>query len=133
MSFLILTYQALTNHNHLLQYMIIPSPISMVICDKHKKLALGGTFDNIHSGHYLLLTYARMLVHGELIVGITGPEMLLKKKNQQFVQSYWTREQNVRRFLQRMGGADSMRLFMLPDGYGPTITEGDITGLVVTK
>jgi phosphopantetheine adenylyltransferase len=46
-------------------------------------LALGGTFDYLHSGHLLLLTYSRLLTadNGELIVGITGEKMLQNKKD----------------------------------------------------
>lgn len=132
MSFLVLTYQSLTNHNPLCHYQILPHPTSNVLCDKHKHLALGGTFDHIHSGHYLLLTYASLLTEGELIVGITGEEMLKKKSDKEFVESFSTRERRVREFLERLG-LKEMRLFELNDGYGPTIVEETITGLVVTK
>ena len=46
--------------------------------DPHMKslypvVALGGTFDHLHSGHKILLTMAASITSRELIVGVTGP------------------------------------------------------------
>jgi hypothetical protein len=39
-------------------------------------LALGGTFDHLHSGHKILLTIAAWLTTHRLIVGITGQSLI---------------------------------------------------------
>lgn len=49
--------------------------------DPHMKtlypvVALGGTFDHLHSGHKILLTMAASITSRKLIVGVTGPSGL---------------------------------------------------------
>mgnify|MGYP002718671144 FL=1 len=39
-------------------------------------VALGGTFDHLHSGHKILLTMAASITSRKLIVGVTGPSGL---------------------------------------------------------
>lgn len=39
-------------------------------------VALGGTFDHLHSGHKILLTMAASITSRKLIVGVTGPSPL---------------------------------------------------------
>ncbi len=56
-NYLAKTYQTLVDFNSTKQYEII------VDCKggdwkRHKYVALGGRFDSMHCGHYLLLTYA---------------------------------------------------------------------------
>lgn len=55
-------YQQLENFNGLLHYTIIPQPLSAVKCNRYSSVALGGTFDYLHAGHLLLLTYSRLLL-----------------------------------------------------------------------
>lgn len=35
-------------------------------------VALGGTFDHLHSGHKILLSMAAWIAHGKVIIGVTG-------------------------------------------------------------
>ena len=46
---------------------------------KFGTVCMGGTFDHMHSGHRLLLTFAALLTKGTLHCGVTA-ESLLKKK-----------------------------------------------------
>lgn len=77
----------------------------------HQVVAVGGTFDHLHTGHKLLLTATALILQPpltstpsddlplRLIVGITGDELLVNKKHAEFLESWDQREQNVVNFL----------------------------------
>lgn len=77
----------------------------------HQVVAVGGTFDHLHTGHKLLLTATALVLQPplsstpsdelplRLIVGITGDELLVNKKHADFLESWDQREQNVVNFL----------------------------------
>ena len=44
-------------------------------------VALGGTFDYLHIGHQILLLYAVLAAKTKVIIGTTGPGMLINKKD----------------------------------------------------
>lgn len=75
---------------------------------KHAVVAVGGTFDHLHSGHKLLLTATALMlqpsvgpdsVPRRLIVGITGDELLKNKKYAEHLESWKLREESVVNFL----------------------------------
>lgn len=48
---------------------------------KYDGIMLGGTFDYLHIGHQLLLLTAILQARFRIGIGLTGDEMLSKKKN----------------------------------------------------
>lgn len=73
----------------------------------HNIVIVGGTFDNIHAGHKLLLTALALVLQPaskpsdaprRLIVGITGDELLKNKKYAEYVGSWEQRQQDVVNF-----------------------------------
>jgi len=146
--------------------------------DYYYSIAVGGTFDHLHIGHKLLLTMLAFLLGPEppetalpsdresaenkqLIIGITGDELLKKKSNQKLIESWPVRQKAVWTFLQRImnftttslrGPTSSDTAMPGPNGYditetlgpltlnfaeirdpfGPTITNKSITALVVS-
>ncbi|KAI9856087.1 MAG: hypothetical protein M1824_005682 [Vezdaea acicularis] len=74
---------------------------------RHYAVAVGGTFDNLHAGHKLLLSMTAFLVDGQadeqarrLIVGITGDELLKNKKHHTYLQSWEDRQRGVADYLE---------------------------------
>lgn len=74
----------------------------------HQVVAVGGTFDHLHTGHKLLLTATALVLQPSrdakntalrLIVGITGDDLLVNKKFADQLESWDQREQNVINFL----------------------------------
>jgi phosphopantetheine adenylyltransferase len=74
----------------------------------HNVVAVGGTFDQLHAGHKLLLTATALLLQPagisstaerRLIVGITGDELLKNKKYAQYLSSWTQRQEGVVGFL----------------------------------
>ena len=99
----------------------------------YSKVALGGTFDQLHNGHRKLLTLAAVSCTKELVVGITGDIMLQKKKNADQIASYEVRKQGVHHFLSAVKPHLTLDLCELSDPFGPTITDPFIEALVVSS
>lgn len=132
-------------------------------------VCLGGTFDHLHPGHKLLLT-ASVLLLGvpkpedsspcRFVIGVTGDELLKRKKYAEFVQSWDTRVANVIDFLSSIlklsksgwkdnaqpaivkkddqviasfrDGTIEVQCIVLQDVYGPTTAIENMDALVVS-
>jgi len=132
-------------------------------------VCLGGTFDHLHPGHKLLLTAAVLLLKVprdqstkpcRFIVGITGDELLKKKKYAEYVQSWDLRAAYVLKFLNSLleaskaGGSEiskpktaieegrvlgtfrngtiEVECVMIQDAFGPTTRQEEMDVLVVS-
>lgn len=99
----------------------------------YRKVALGGTFDQLHNGHRKLLTLAAVACTHKLVVGITGDVMLQKKKNADQIASYGARKHGVEDFLSLVKPHLPLELCELSDPFGPTVTDPDIQAIVVSS
>ncbi|KAI5918636.1 pantetheine-phosphate adenylyltransferase-like protein [Camillea tinctor] len=132
-------------------------------------VCLGGTFDHLHPGHKLLLTAAVLLLRVpdepssdpcRFIIGITGDELLKRKKYADLVQSWDERAMNIIEFLtsilqlSRKGWSEGrapklvkkedeisalfrndtilIQCVVIQDAFGPTITTEKMDVLVVS-
>lgn len=82
--------------------------LSNLTSTTHSVVAVGGTFDHLHAGHKLLLTATALLLqptngaskaYRRLVVGITGDELLKKKKYAEYLKSWQQRQHDVVDFL----------------------------------
>ena len=112
-------------------------------------VALGGTFDHLHSGHKILLSMGAWIAETKLIVGVTGEKMFLyvqgshikllddillqKKSNRHLLESLSFRMERVRSFLKLFKPKLICDTVTISDVYGPTAEEPDIQALVVSK
>ncbi|KAI8455030.1 hypothetical protein BY996DRAFT_4581251 [Phakopsora pachyrhizi] len=118
-------------------------------------VALGGTFDHLHSGHKILLTMASWLARKRIIVGVTGPsasillnlsldarpftlflddELLTSKQFKEHLQPISERISTTENFIRKIS-SDSLEIetFRLRDVYGPTTEEVDLQAIIVSK
>lgn len=72
---------------------------------KHLDVAVGGTWDHLHIGHKLLITMTMFAVDEDsrseersATIGITGDQLLLKKKHAELVESWSERQKAVATF-----------------------------------
>lgn len=72
---------------------------------KHYDLAVGGTWDHLHIGHKLLITMTIFAVDESAgdesrtaTIGITGDQLLVKKKHAELVESWADRQKSVATF-----------------------------------
>ncbi|KAI1652754.1 hypothetical protein F4813DRAFT_301428 [Daldinia decipiens] len=135
----------------------------------HSVVCLGGTFDHLHPGHKLLLTAAVLLLKVpesgtstpcKFVIGITGDELLKRKKYAEYVQSWDERAMNTIEFLSSIlelskdgwkggqslqafkendelvalfrNGTIEVRCVVIQDAFGPTITTENMDALVVS-
>lgn len=71
----------------------------------HYRVAVGGTFDHLHIGHKLLLTLTIFIAQPssegrEITIGITGDELLVKKKHASVLESWDIRQQRSADFVE---------------------------------
>ncbi|CAD2216214.1 Cytidylyltransferase-like, putative [Angomonas deanei] len=95
-------------------------------------VAVGGTFDHLHSGHKLLLTTALLHVTDKLRVGVTGDALLQKKKFANQLQPIEKRKAVVEDFLRRIRKDVELEIDTIADVSGGTDTIKDIKALVVS-
>ncbi|KAI2638438.1 cytidylyltransferase [Xylaria nigripes] len=145
---------------------LIGSSLPTTHTETYPVVCLGGTFDHLHPGHKLLLTAAAILLKvpentatspARFIIGVTGDELLKRKKYAELVQSWDLRVRNVIEFLTSVfqlsqagwgepevtrkdgkaiarlrNGTIEIHCVVLQDAFGPTITEEDMDVLVVS-
>lgn len=139
---------------------------------RHHHVAVGGTFDHIHIGHKLLLTMTLFAVdepasitegaaseYRSATIGITGDQLLLKKKHAEVLESWNERQQAVQSFIDSLVNFGSeppqitrrddsgpngksvdlhyptglvVKCTEIQDPFGPTITEEAISALVIS-
>lgn len=136
--------------------------------ERHLHVAVGGTFDHLHIGHKLLLTMTALAVdeaesnvERSMTVGITGDELLQKKKYAEVLESWAGRQRAVHAFLDSIldfnpsqkestvserndSGANghsvditqsnglTVKYTEISDPFGPTITEEQISALIIS-
>lgn len=97
---------------------------------KYTKAVMGGTFDHLHPGHLLFLTYAALHTE-DLGIGMTHDSMLVKKSNKEFIQPWHLRKEKVHRFLTLLNPTIKLDIFEIFDPISKAGTE-DYEGLILT-
>jgi cytidyltransferase-like protein len=99
---------------------------------KSKKVAVGGTFDELHKGHIALLSKA--FEAGEyVVIGLTSDEFVEKMGKPHKTASYEERLQDLKAFLEKAGFAGKFEVVALKDSYGLTLDKDGLDALVVSK
>ena len=93
---------------------------------------LGGTFDELHSGHVKLILEAIKL-GDKILIGLTSDEFAKKTKRRNILP-YAKRKENLLRLLKSISysGDKKIEIFKIDDPYGPTIERDDIDIIVVS-
>jgi pantetheine-phosphate adenylyltransferase len=86
------------------------------------KVAVGGTFQYIHDGHYKLIEKAFEIAGTEKVyIGLTSDEMLRKNHR---VDDYESRKAQLLECIKKMGiEKERYEITRLNDPYGPTLEE----------
>ncbi len=97
-----------------------------------KKVAVGGTFDELHRGHKALLCKAFEL--GErVIIGLSSDEFVSKMGKPHQTATYQERQTELRAFLDELGLDENVEIVPLNDPFGLTISCKGLEALVVSQ
>ena len=99
---------------------------------KFKKVAVGGTFDELHMGHESLLSTA-FEVGEKVVIGLSSDEFVSKMGKPHLTASYAERHRELQAFLEKKGLADRAEIVPLKDPYGLTVSGKGLEALVVSK
>ena len=99
---------------------------------KFRKVAVGGTFDELHKGHRSLLVKAFEV--GEIVlIGLCTDEFVKKMGKPHVTASYEARLKELQAFLKKSGLSDKAEILPLNNPYGNTLTDKCIEALVVSE
>ena len=99
---------------------------------KFRKVAVGGTFDELHRGHKILLMKA-FEVGEHVLIGLCSDKFVKKMGKPHVSASYKERLKELEAFLQALGLRNKAEIIPLNDPYGITITDKCIDALVVSE
>jgi pantetheine-phosphate adenylyltransferase len=96
-------------------------------------VATGGTFDEIHAGHWELLTRAFSL--GKcVVIGVSSDNFAEKKKGRNRIRHrFESRVTRLVQFIHDEFGNVNFEIKQLNDAFGPTITDKNLQALVVSE
>ncbi len=99
---------------------------------KFKKVAVGGTFDELHKGHKALLDKA-FEIGDRVVIGLSSDTFVSKMGKPHQTASYIERLQELQAFLHARDLASKAEIVPLNDPYGLTISGKSLEALVVSK
>ncbi len=99
---------------------------------KFRKVAVGGTFDEFHRGHKVLLMKA-FEIGEQVLIGLCTDEFVMKLGKPHETASFEERLMELRSFLEALNLSDRAEIIPLNDPYGVTIKDKCIEALVVSE
>jgi pantetheine-phosphate adenylyltransferase len=99
---------------------------------RFEKVAVGGTFDELHRGHKTLLVKA-FEIGEHVLIGLSSYDLVSKMSKPHLTASYEEREAGVRGWLKDLGLQDRAEIVPLFDAFGSTIKDPQIGALVVSE
>lgn len=103
------------------------------MADRRLRLVtVGGTFDALHKGHWLLLEEA-FEVADRVLIGLTTDEFARELHKPHHVDCYSKRLADLKRFLVERGLLPRAEIIPLNDPYGPAVESDEIEGIIVSE
>jgi len=99
---------------------------------KFRKVAVGGTFDEFHRGHKVLLMKA-FEIGEHVLIGLCSDEFVKKMGKPHVTASFEERLKELKAFLKALNLSDKAEIVPLNDSYGVAVTDKCIEALVVSE
>ncbi len=99
---------------------------------KFKKVAVGGTFDQLHKGHRALLRKS-FEVGEKVVIGLTSDSFVARMGKPHITASYEERRRELESFLLQQELTERAEIVPLNDSYGLTLSCQGFDALVVSK
>jgi pantetheine-phosphate adenylyltransferase len=97
-----------------------------------RKVAVGGTFDELHRGHKVLLLKA-FEISERVLIGLCSDEFVKKLGKPHTTATYDERLTEVKSFLSNLGVSERAEIIPLKNPFGPTVTDKCIEAVVVSE
>ncbi len=97
-----------------------------------KKVAVGGTFDELHRGHKTLLVKA-FEIGDHVVIGLSSDALAKKMSKPHVTASYEERLKGLEVFLANLGLWSRAEVVALDDSYGSAVKDPCIQALVVSE
>ena len=94
-------------------------------------VAMGGTFDVVHSGHMALLDKA-FSISAKVIIGLSS-DQLAKKRGKNLTSDYPKRLSLLKSVIEKNFPNSSYEISKLENDFGPAVIEGSVKALVVSE
>ena len=94
-------------------------------------VAMGGTFDVVHSGHIALLDKA-FSISSKVIIGLSS-DQLAKKRRKNLTSDYPKRLSLLKSVIEKNFPNSSYEISKLENDFGPAVIEGSVKALVVSE
>ena len=94
-------------------------------------VAMGGTFDVVHSGHIALLDKA-FSISSKVIIGLSS-DQLAKKRGKNLTSDYPKRLSLLKSVIEKNFPNSSYEISKLENDFGPAVIEGSVKSLVVSE
>jgi phosphopantetheine adenylyltransferase/dephospho-CoA kinase len=99
----------------------------------YDKVCLGGTFDNLHNGHKVLLSTAQLRCNKCVTIGVTDSHMIQSKKLWELIEPIDIRIEKLRQFVTDVDPFIEYNIVSISDPYGPAITDEELECIVVSQ
>ncbi len=99
---------------------------------KFKRVAVGGTFDELHIGHESVLSKA-FEIGEKVVIGLSSDEFVSKMRKPHMTAAYDERKRELQSFLAKSGWNKRAEIVPLKDPYGLTVSGKGLEALVVSK
>jgi len=99
---------------------------------KLRLIAVGGTFDEFHKGHRVLLVKA-FEVGEHVLIGVCTDDLVQKLMKPHIVATFDVRVEELKGFLRHQGLLNRATIVPLHDSYGVTLTSEKLEGIVVSR
>src|SRR3972149_4054236 len=97
-----------------------------------RKVAVGGTFDELHRGHKVLLMKA-FEIGARVLIGLCSDEFAKKLGKPHLTAPYEERLKELKTFLSTLSLLQRAEIIPLNDPFGPTLAQSCIEALAVSK
>jgi pantetheine-phosphate adenylyltransferase len=98
---------------------------------KFKTVALGGTFDIIHKGHFTLLQQG-FSISSKVIIGLTSDEFAIKK-GKKLLHHYSQRFESLKNVIDKNFPNSHYEINKLDNDFGPAVLKSEVEALVVSE
>ncbi|RWS29212.1 bifunctional coenzyme A synthase-like protein [Leptotrombidium deliense] len=96
-------------------------------------VCLGGTFDDLHNGHKVLLNEALLRCNNSFTVGVTDESMIKKKSLWELIAPVEQRINDLRDYLQDIDCSLKLTIVPISDPFGPAIEDENLDCLIVSE